>query len=115
MEAVADPETLEGGARNMKYKPPHMVTIFFWPIFYRPGGGAMALFLAYFLQARGGGMAPLAPPPWIRYWEADHSFCEVRTFPNHLHTQTPNLKYTQHSHSHLYPKYDPMYNHIISA
>ena len=35
----------EGGPRNMKYKP---------------------LFLAYFLQARGG-HGPLGPP-WIRYW-----------------------------------------------
>ena len=50
---VADPETPEGGGpRNMKYKPPCAAAIFFWPIFYRPGGGAMA---------------PLAPP-WIRYW-----------------------------------------------
>ena len=36
---VADPETSEGGPRNMTYKPPHAAAIFFWPIFYRPGGG----------------------------------------------------------------------------
>ena len=40
----------EGGPRNMKYKPPHSVAIFLWPIF----------------TGQGGGMAPLAPP-WIRY------------------------------------------------
>ena len=28
-----------GGARNMKYKPPHWAAIFFWPIFTRQGGG----------------------------------------------------------------------------
>ena len=51
---AADPETSErGGARNMKYKPPRVVAIFFWPIFYRPGGG---------------GAWPPCPPPWIRYW-----------------------------------------------
>ena len=37
---VADPETSEGGGpRNMKYKAPRTAAIFFWPIFYRPGGG----------------------------------------------------------------------------
>ena len=35
----------------MKYKTPH----------------SAAIFLGLFLQARGGGMAPLPPPPWIRY------------------------------------------------
>ena len=27
----------EGGPRNMKYKPPHLAAIFFWPIFTRHG------------------------------------------------------------------------------
>ena len=46
---VADPETSErGGARNMKYKPPHAAAIYFMTIFYRQRGAAMA---------------PLPPPP----------------------------------------------------
>ena len=61
---VADPETSEGGggAKDMKYKPPR----------------AAAIFLAYFLQARGG-MAPLPPPPgsavlpYIRLYNANKS------------------------------------------
>ena len=40
----------EGGPRNMKYKPPHMVAIFIFGLFfYRPGGG---------------GSWPPWPPPW---------------------------------------------------
>ena len=36
--SVADPEISErGGARNMKYKPPHVAAILFWPIFHRRG------------------------------------------------------------------------------
>ena len=47
-DTVADPETSEGGgSRNMQYKPPRVAAIFFWPIFYRPGGGH----------------GPLGPPP----------------------------------------------------
>ena len=42
-----------GGARNMKYKGPPVAAIFFMTSFNRD---------------RGGGMAPLAPPPWIRSW-----------------------------------------------
>ena len=60
MQAVADPETSEGGPRNMKYKLP-------------PGGGHLSFGL--FLQARGGGMAPLAPPGSatgkVGYWMVD--------------------------------------------
>ena len=37
----------EGGPRNMKYKPPCMAAIFFWPIF----------------TGQGGGHGPLAQPP----------------------------------------------------
>ena len=62
----------EGGPTNMKYKPPRMVAIFFWPIF----------------TGRGGGHGPLAPPPWIRYctqinnWQIQHELhgsfiCEI--------------------------------------
>ena len=29
------------GGKNMKYKPPHLVAIFFMIIFYRPGGGGV--------------------------------------------------------------------------
>ena len=36
--AVADPETLERGPINMKYKSPHLVAIFL-PIFYKARGG----------------------------------------------------------------------------
>ena len=48
---VADPEYSERGPIDMKYKPPCLVAIFFMTIFYRRG------------------MAPLPPPPRIRYWE----------------------------------------------
>ena len=34
----------------MKYKPPRVAAIFFWPVFYRPGGAW-----------------PPWPLPWIRY------------------------------------------------
>ena len=52
MMAVADPETSErGGPRNVKYKPPRVA----------------AIFLAYFLQARGG-MAPLPSPGSATGW-----------------------------------------------
>ena len=27
------------GATNMKYKPPHLASIFVWPIFYKAAGG----------------------------------------------------------------------------
>ena len=48
---VVDPETLgRGGARNMKYKPPHLAAIFF----------------GLFLIGRGShGPLPLS---WIHYW-----------------------------------------------
>ena len=49
--AVADPVSSEGGARNMKYKLPRSVAIFFMTIFYRPG--------------EGGAWPPCSP--WIRY------------------------------------------------
>ena len=72
LDPVADPETSERGARNMKYKPPHAAAIYFWPIFYRPERGAWPLwppkdpllkpprsmaifFITIYLQARGHG------------------------------------------------------------
>ena len=45
VKAVADPETLERGPRNMKYKPPCSTAIFCLAYFYKPGWGS----------------------PWIRY------------------------------------------------
>ena len=47
----------EGGPRNLKYKPPH--------------DGEPSFFGLFFTGRGGGGMAPLAPPPWIRYWYTD--------------------------------------------
>ena len=37
--SVADPESSEGGPRNMEYKPSRSVAIFFMTVFYRPRGG----------------------------------------------------------------------------
>ena len=51
--AVADPDTSERGGQET------------WNISRRTWRPS---FLAYFLQAGGGGHGPLGPPPWIRYW-----------------------------------------------
>ena len=69
----ADPETSEGGPRNMKYKPPCAAAIFFWPIFYRPGGGGHA------------------PPPWIHYcmYTAKKAIMYVNFFQ--LQTHLPHV------------------------
>ena len=34
---VADPESSEGGPRNLKYKLPHLAAIFYMTTSYRPG------------------------------------------------------------------------------
>ena len=50
ISSVADPETLERGQRNMKYKPLCTAAIFFGLFFTGQGGHG-----------------PFDPPPWIRY------------------------------------------------
>ena len=73
-----------GGARNMKYKPPHMLVIFFMTTFYGGGGG--------------GGHGPLAPmDPLLKYIICLHSsLVQTACHLHQLRCMRPFFKWVLH-------------------